>query len=31
MGWNENPDTPDTPLEEWIAGVDTLLNGGQKS
>jgi len=25
MGWNGTPEPKDTPLEEWIAGVDTLL------
>jgi hypothetical protein len=31
MGWNDTTEPPDTPLDEWIAGVDTLLNEGQES
>jgi hypothetical protein len=30
MGWNDNPDIPDTPLDEFASGVDTLLNEGRE-
>jgi hypothetical protein len=31
MGWHKEPPEPkDTPLDEWIAGVDELLKPGQE-
>ena len=31
MSWHDNAAPPDTPLSEWIKGVDTRLRQGQES